>query len=362
MSKGSELEFRIQRFFFYLDYFTRRSIPIRNYFFPEKVDLTDLDVIGINHSFDFKPKMIICECKTGHSHKSYDRILWLSGLKHYINANEAFFFEEKASRMKKLFANANEIKLLDLERIAEIEHDLEINDYKGSNKLEMIQLNKQIYDLIKSESHTDYSKHFWFLKSNYWLEQNNIRLKQCINYMVLLMKREINDIHKQFLYIETIILFSVALLDFINELFSLSESDRLLHTKIALKEGIVSIDHQEKILTLMRQMVKQIVKEECGKTPRLDSLKEIPLPEYTDDLIDLIERLIANPIISSKIPRFLDYIFYETVLFENKITKENISALFRVNTDLLVKLSKNIVRFLDENLKDRKFLDYFNSL
>ncbi|MHA1755927.1 MAG: hypothetical protein ACTSVV_04090, partial [Promethearchaeota archaeon] len=315
MIKGKKLEYRIQRLFFYLDYFSRRSVPIRNYFYPDKADLTDIDIIGITHSFDFKSKLVICDCKTGHSHKSYDRILWLAGLKQYIKANEAYFIEEKASRIKKLFANANDLKLLDLDRIEEIEKNLEIVDYIGSNKLELENLNTIIYALLKKETHTDFMRHYWFLKSNYWLEKNNIRLKQCINFIDLLKKRDFSSIHRQYLYIETIILFSVSILEFVNEIFTLSEHDRLLHTQIALKEGIISIDQQDKILRLIRGIVKQYVREECGKTPRLDSIKEIPLPDYSDDLVELIERIIANPIYSSKIPKFLDYILYESVLF-----------------------------------------------
>jgi len=85
MDEATQLVYRTTRLFCNLGYFTRRRVPLKSYFFPEKSDITDLDVYGIKWDLDLTPKVVIGMCTKTKKHATpANRILWLRGLKDFL--------------------------------------------------------------------------------------------------------------------------------------------------------------------------------------------------------------------------------------------------------------------------------------
>ena len=70
----------------YMGYSSRRSRPI--YTVAKLDQATDLDVFSIRWKEPFRREIVIAECKGG-GNRPLDRIFWLTGVKKYVNADEA---------------------------------------------------------------------------------------------------------------------------------------------------------------------------------------------------------------------------------------------------------------------------------
>jgi len=73
-----------------------------------------------------------------------------------------------------------------------------------------------------------------------------------------------------------------------------------------------------------------------------------------------MERLISRPTLSVKIPHFMDYYLYETKIRNNTVKKSTLERKYNLDVhevNILAKLCKNIIRFLDQNADQRKTFD-----
>src|ERR1039458_5224187 len=127
---GDELEYRIARLHIFSGFFVRRGCPI--YTIAALDRATDLDVLAFRYSEPFRREMIITECKSGNT-APLDRIFWLTGVRDYMQATQAFLVRKGTKWNIKDFAKECGVQILDLARIAEIEAALKIdlNEWPG---------------------------------------------------------------------------------------------------------------------------------------------------------------------------------------------------------------------------------------
>ncbi len=81
-------------------------------------------------------------------------------------------------------------------------------------------------------------------------------------------------------------------------------------------------------------------------------------------LIDLTNRLLAKPMVSIQVPRFLDFICNEFLFRKMTVEQENLRNLFPSDTNLLSKLAKNVGRFIidKKGIPEEFFLNSDGSL
>jgi|GEM_PF-2440753 len=356
ISEGEILEYRMQRLFFYLGYFTRRRITLKSYFYPEKSDITDLDIIGITFSNNFYPNVIIGECKSGAKESTIDRILWISGLRRYFSSNQAFIARKHISQKIKDFAREMNVLAFDYNRIFELEKDLGIiDDWMGSHDLNYYQPRlKGYYQRISQENKL--SRIYWFIRSEFWYTNNSIRLKKLITaseilskYNRLIVEAELREALKWLIY-ESAILFSVSVLYLCGEVFSLTSEERERYIDHKMMYGLVPPEETKKIIELAYKVVNAKVREKTGEgLPRSEMLMEIPIPSFTSNLIELVERLLAKPKQAVEIPRFLDIALYEYCLKDKEVDEKVLKRIFPHDFNLILKLSKNILNFIIKN-------------
>lgn len=364
IEEGIYLEYRTIRLFNEMGYFSRRSIPLKHYFYPESIDITDIDAYGIRWNYDFSNDIIIAQCKSGRSkteRKSGNPILWLSGLKQLLQADRAYLIKSIISSKLLDFAINNGIIPIDVVRLNELEEQLNLSDWKSSYDITNYKRKIDYYKKIKTRSNY-VQDHYWFLVSDYWGVKTNLQIKRIINYVEKLLQN-LTSIEHNWLLIESVILFSVSLINFCHEVSPYKKEDRENYIKISMIEGIGNIEDQEKILKITKSLISAYIKEYTGESVQYNSDDvKIPPPEYTDKLIELLTRLVDKPKLSIKIPHFLDYYLYESQINGKDVEKLELEKKYSctsIELDILVKLSKNIIRFLDANADQR---DIFKKL
>lgn len=349
VSEGTLLEYRVKKLFFYQGFLSRNNLTLRSYFYPETVDVTDIDVLGVRFSSNFNPEVVICECKSGESDGTVDRVLWLGGLSRYFGTSDSMIIRRVIPAKIKRFAQEAGIIPIDYARLLELEKNNEIpSTFLGSCD----------YDYYESRIHKYYqnvkddpslSRIYWFLRSRYWYTENSGRMKQTITALQMLSKNPKPEA-SQWLVYEASILLSLSLLYLCHELFPLSESERPEYLMNLLTTGVGSPEFSKKVLDATYGLIAAIERDRTGKTSSIDySNLKIPPPEYSSSLIDLVTRMVQRPTISTHVPRFLDFICFESLFRNRKIDVEKVKELFPSDLEMIAKLSKNVAKFVIDN-------------
>lgn len=330
----------------YRGFFSRRDLTIRSYFYPDSVDVTDIDVIGVRFSDNFQPEVTICECKSGRNSGTVDRILWMKGLSNYLKADNSMLAKPEIKSKIKNFANELGVIPVDSTLLEEMEKNNAIPDeWLGSFDYDNYETKLRNYYLF-IRTKPKLSKVYWFLKSSFWFENNITRLKQCLTALDVLVKQEETESKKWLIY-ESTILFSVSMIWLCHETKSFTNIERENYISDMLTTGLGSKDKAKKILDATFGVIAALMKEK-GVEPSLIEYENLQLtpPEYTKPLIDLIERCNNNPKEAIQVPRFLDFICYEFLMKETEIDLDKLKKLFPDSIDLIAKLTKNIVNFV----------------
>lgn len=359
MDEGTLLEYRVARLLFHMGYFTRSRLPLKSYFYPDHVDITDIDVYAIKFNNDFNENIILADCKSGTSSKQKDskpsnRVLWLSGLIKFLSASRGYFIKPQISDKMKDFALKNGITPLDYARLKELETQFNLmEDWRGSYSIENFKEEIDFYNEIKNKN-GDMNQLYWFLRMGFWTLPSNIQIKQIMDRVQYLnIKCSFKAPHEVWLLGESTILLSIALLRFCQELFPLTEQQRNNRINVKMIEGLGTIEQQEKTLYLTHVYAASLVEQYTGKKTIIkeDEVK-IPPPEYTPNLIDICSRILNEPEISIHIPRFLDFFIYEYIVSNKDLNREELELMFPVDLDILAKLSKNILRCINPDIAD----------
>ncbi len=356
-----ELEIRTVRLLFHLGYFSRQRVALKSYFHPERVDVTDIDAYGIKWDIDFSPRIVVSQCRTGHAksqEKPANSILWLRGLKELMKASDAYLVMPSIPQRLKTFAHTNGLVPLDYPRLEELEKQLGISQGFGSFDSNAFQRRVDVWNEISKDPSRQFSSIYWFLVSDFWSMPNNIRIKRCIAYYEQLVKYgHLDRFPIQWLIFETVILFSVALLNFCHEVFAMSSQDRKKYVEVKMIEGLGTVEDEDKVLQYANALAASIVEEKTGQKVKLEtSGMKMLAPSYTPMLIEIVERVVDKSELSINIPRLLDAFLYEFVLIKKTVDRNLLLKLFAMDAEkleLLVKLTKNTVRFLDREADSR---------
>ena len=325
---------------------------MRNYFYPDGLDITDIDVLGIRYNVDFSTTKIMADCKSGLSGRSSDnkpanRILWLSGLKKFLDFDLAYFYKPNINHVMKDFALKNGVIPIDGVKLTELETKMGIASvWQGSYDINMHGIILDNYQHIRNISNL--KNLYWFLRIEFWTLSCNLQIKRCMNYIERFFNKDSLSEYEKYLLIELYVLSTVALLNICRDAYPYTEAERELWITNKMVEGLGTIEQQGKILLLMKQICETKIEEVTGqKVPiYIDGYRNQP-PDYTEDLIRLIGRLMDKAEYSIELARFMDFFMYNYILEDKEVNKLYLKILFTKDLDLIAKLAKNIIRFVD---------------
>lgn len=343
---GEFFEAKVANYFFMKGYFVRRKISLKAYFYPKFLDVTDIDVYGVYVGPDFSIKTIGIECKAG-EFKKIDRIVWLLGLKKIINADQVYLATSKPVDIAiKSFAQIHGVSLL--------------TNLKADDKTELRHLPTDVSVLNTIMSFNNIFKNdnisyklYWFLRSRYWFNDpyvNVIIIMENFPDILRKLKESNNDAEKmalRWLITEATILLSVALLKIASQVHGIDKKYWKNYVISKLKYGKIDPSEAQKLLRLINELINAYL-EQRGLKRDLREKIELKAPKYAQDIVDVLDRLLARPEESCEVPRILDQILYHQ-LFRNKELNDYSKTLNRLlrsrnaDLDIALKLGKNVV-------------------
>lgn len=336
ISKGSLLEFKVQRLLFYMGYFTKRGVIMKTSADDLADEITDLDAYGIYIHKDFSAKRIWADCKSGKA-KPLERISWIKGIRNSVKIDDVIFVKSGVRINTKQFARKSGILVLDNETISKLEKDFGIseNDWRGS-----WDYNSQYDNINKLKRMVAYDgrelRHIaQFIESNYWVFDYYARIKKCITGL-----QQLNDIFEmakeeqkyiiKWAMCELISLFTLATLNICREVYYLSEEDRKVMINDGMISGEISARKRAELVEATYKMAIGLVKEQIPdfKPMKLNLNVGINAPEYCTKYNDLINRITNNPLSYFDVLRIIDFSLMEYELKDIPINENELKDLF----------------------------------
>jgi hypothetical protein len=310
---GDELEYRITRMQIFTGFFVRRGCPI--YTIGALDRATDLDVLAFRHSEPFRREMIITECKSGGT-APLDRIFWLTGVRAYTGATQAFLVRRGTKWNIKDFAKECGVQILDLARIGEIEAALKIspNEWPGVSERAFFESHIADWNRVMGAE-----TRFWEL---YQTLTSEIRFDDAfvgINYLLSQLRQMTRQFVKppeqpyyRFLISESITQLAVFLTRLAERSFDLGSEDRHGFIRKGITYGNLEPQYADRILNSAYNMTRQAVQHYTHKFVDIDrSLFSMPVPPGTDELVDIVDALLGSYPSCLSFPQTCDLMLFE---------------------------------------------------
>ena len=354
MNKGDWLEFRIKRLLFAMGYYCKIGVLIKTSQDEYSENVTDLDVLGISIQRDFTSKTIWADCKAGKA-RPLERISWINGIKSFVGIDDAIFVKKNVRISTKQFAKKSNIQVLDLEIIDKLEKDFGISEecLKGSWDYRTQISSEQVLSKMHIYNNESIKKIVQFIKSGYWSLNEYTRIKKCITALKQLSEvlklpiKEEETIAIKWAIYEIVILFLLATLKVCRDTYYFSERDRNQVIYEGLVSGEISNKKRKELVEASYKMAYSLIK---SQVPDFNGKIELPnfnmtAPVYYEAYLELISRIVANPLEYYDILRYLDFMMMEYDLKSKKIDIKEMEVYFG-NCDKLTKSAKTVLHFI----------------
>ncbi|HWP78971.1 MAG TPA: hypothetical protein VNL34_04915 [Candidatus Nitrosotenuis sp.] len=314
-----ELKLRFMKLLWRQGYYLRRNVAVIE--FGESTDpYTDIDVVGIKIDNELNTTLIICDCKSGQSARTRERLFWLNGLMKYFNANSAVFLRSKINPIK--YRNLS--KTLDITIMSETElinlescYDVAESEYFGSfdqNQQSM----ENAFRTLKKYSPQIHN----YIKTDYWIDsvpnQITTLIKCCKNLKVI---SQLNEQVRPFLVLYTLSELSIVLIKLAKETMFIPQDQHQEFINIELQGGKTEYQERKRLVGTFYDFMAREIHEKykqsypIKKSEFIESVFSLPYSKY---LIDLIDRMCLNPTGFMHIPKILDCMAHNYVL-KNKV-------------------------------------------
>lgn len=320
LNKGDMQELRIARLLYAEGAFVRRAIDL-NMRFGEDLTVTDLDVFALKFAKDFEISTVIGESKTAQGKKGpklADRLLWICGLRDLIGADRAFIATAKSasSRVRGL-AEKLDVRVIDepdlvhRERLIGLQPDASWGPYDPR----LLERQRTTYDLVKENA--DLKRIYWFIRSEFWLLDDTTSIKRALWAINLLGqywggnsgKEQRRSIRWLTRHLQVNIV--VGLVRLAGRCYR--EDPRKSSAQILqeLASG-PNVDYEtmaglaRDVDRYLTTVLRDLDADPGQQVKALGAFSPSP-PSYAEPLLEVVERLAAEPEVSPELPRFIDH-------------------------------------------------------
>lgn len=326
--KGAQLEYRIQRLFFAMGYYSKIGIVVKTGQDSNADVITDLDVYGTYVHKNFTARRIWADCKSGRA-KPLERISWLKGVRATIKIDDVIFVKSGVRLATKQFAHKSGIMVLDEKIISKLEGDYEIdsNDWSGPwNPLLQQNMVKKLREIDKGRNGIC-ARTGNYISSGYWCLDEYARVKKCITAIRQLSEFEQLCQSEQdrktvkWAVLQLIPMFTLATLNICRDLYFLSDMEKKEIVWNSLISSEIPTNKRAEIVNATYRIAAGIFQQQypSAQIPQLDTSIGFTPPSYFEKYYDLILRMTGSPNQFFDVLRFLDYSLQEYALNDNPI-------------------------------------------
>lgn len=308
-----------------------------------KIEITDIDVLGIKVSKELKEEKIAADCKTNKSTSPINRAFWLSGLMSHMFIGRGLLILSKTALLDhKLAAKKLNISLMDDQEFERFSTSLIRNNLISRMSI----FDSDVWlDFHKNAAEVRSLHQIWsYRKYRYWQDNH----QRQIRYTIIEMKQAGRSITQKnrivtSMFLDIVSLFSLSLVTMVSDLF---QSHFIFRSKqeldISLKAYVYEgRDNYEHLNTLTKRVI--YLKQKITEDDSSDSQKsqDMSLPEW-ENFMNLVMNLMENPHELSKIPLVLKYVLFEKILKESLV---GINDAIPGCSPLTIKLASDIVDY-----------------
>ena len=313
--KDLVLKLRFRRILFTQGYWTPLEVELSQYedlgMSIKRRSITDLDVLGIKYDQLFISNTIVGDCKSGKNVSDANRLFWLSGVKNYFGADQAYLIHSKIEHYVRAIAPKLNLRVIDEEALNNLENTLLVS------KLQIPLDDPSIQDNIQSlwgidvpqgtkptEQQLILKEVYTYLSYNYWYIEKYRNLLTLINHFsgIAQILDEKNSSHLLLAY-SGLERFVHCLLEVIGYVSSQGGTNIPRDVKNYVFGGVLSLREKENFFKLLRSLTKTNEQLE---------------PPYFQDIIELVWRLTQNPSGTIEILRYLQAIYIWNVFLKNQ--------------------------------------------
>jgi len=314
--KDTDLKLRLMRHLWNTGYIVRKNVGIKE--FGESGEYTDVDVLGVKINQDLTRTLIICDCKTGNTPKTNERIFWLSGLQQYFKADHIIFLKSQMNTMKYYaLAKKLNITLLSENELKELEKKFNTDNLPFFNSFDKNQPSiENSFQTLKKHSKDIHD----YLRKGFWLDETVLQIATLIKCCTIMKKfRSFPVEPHQFSAFYCLSELAISLIEFSRNLLSIPPDYHENFITMALHGGKNPYEDKKNTIQLFYKfMVKEIKKRYNQTYPISQSefVENFLIRENTKYIIDIISRIVANPISFSYVPKLLECMAHNAILAE----------------------------------------------
>ena len=334
------MEMRMARLWFWEGHFARSGIDLKWHYHPEPLIVTDLDLLAFDVQPSLRVSRTIGEVKTGSGKsapKPLDRIVWLRGLKELVDADNVELVSgiPPSARARKLASSigVSAQSLADVER-RESRAQVGSVQETGSHGARATQERFWVHKYCKS--HQNLERAFWFLRSEVWFHDDVSACKRLIGlYRQLseLWTPDIDDADSRalrWLFAETVSVFGLFAVAVASE--AVKYSPEMLAAEIGerLSAGHAPADAMRRIAADVDKYVAGLLAAaNASANVRTEAMGALhpEAPPWTGQFVELLTRVASVSAHAQALPRQLDVLVYESVVWRREVNSEPYARL-----------------------------------
>lgn len=292
--KGASLELRTAAYFQAHGFLVRKGVSLS--VAAGSAEVTDIDLLAIRYSVPLNEERLVADCKEKRRSRPFERILWTLGLATFSNATQKIVVTQRPPWQAREFASQGGVQILDQDTI---------DDYLTSNVGQFTPFGEASFLFSKRYSQNRAASSTVLRE----VLRNDLRLRQMlvlghpitnINRIIKTLRTVNEEFNsnsaeakwmQKYVSYNAAVIASVMLLRFICEIKWTPPSDWMDYARKRLTYGDVP-----------RQKARQLARFALDQ----DWSDELPAPEYSDELIKLVDILAKDPWTSLHIPYVID--------------------------------------------------------
>ena len=315
MSKGAEkdleLKLRFKRLLFLMGYYSPINVELIQYeglgLELKRASLTDLDVLGVKFDPAFTAHRIVADCKTGKRLSEANRLFWLRGVTEYFGANAGYFICPKIHPHARAIAPKLGLRAVDEDDLRLMEEALDADSlvlplqdpefYQRKQSRWGISLPKgskpSCEQLLLKQA-------YGFLSYTYWyVEQHRALLMLVARFQEIAHLLRPADERSVLLAYAGLERFFHCLLEMASHVSARGISDVQRNARVYLFGGPLALREKEAFFELLRGAT--------GADEKLD-------PPFLGDVLELLNRVIKNPVPAAEVLADMEAIYDWCVL------------------------------------------------
>ena len=347
--KDLGLKLRMMRWLWSLGYDVRKNVGLQEIWYDTKTRYTDIDVLGFKIDQELLPQYVICDCKSGASEETRQRLFWLSGVMKFFGVQKAYFVRTKMMSSKYLdLAETLGISLVSEDQLTNIEKAYSIRDAAFGPFSSEHANAEQILNLLKK-----IPRAYDYVQNGYWEElpqKQIVSLVSCFKGMNDLP--DLKPEESQFLQSYLLSALAFSILRFSQQALFISPSERSDFIKLALLGGKLEFEEKKVLMgSFYAFMTSEIEQRYHAKYPVSSTqFRDGLVPDFAKYLVDIVNRICEKPATYFGSYRILTLLAFDSVLSERETPEEFVKVgLPEINTSELLFATSDFVIFLERS-------------